>query len=446
MHDTDSISRLSNEILLKIFEDDLTTTATLASCATCCKRWSALATSVLYRHVALTGTRKLSRWIAAAPESPPLSSATESLTIYVTKDWDEDGPDSDANAMEQVRQDLDRLPARLRQMARLRSFSIFTPEGRTPASWAPSSSVEKILQAIPANCSSLEVFIDGRLQPADDSSEQQETSHLCISIRQLLPQLQYLRLALPCLCPESFGSVSAQTSAGPSDFVPADAPELRECIIRLASPFGGGDVKRFDGPCNPGVSISGVEAFVKCLLTMVDARKMPLIEKLWVCDALPKIDIHANTSYGAFVRRDVLTKKSHTFPWNRLPPHPVTNNYFLVRMPGEEGGEDLLATKQGAEFLVERCGWMTAGNGSRLPASLMHKYRLPRQESVVQTREEWSASCRKTTQLWKNETTTGMRLLEGETGDLLEDRPAELQVPEGWRWDEFDLGFLEKDT
>ncbi|KAI0552395.1 hypothetical protein F4679DRAFT_535458 [Xylaria curta] len=439
-NDTDLTSRLSNEVLLKILEDDLTT-ATLASCALCCKRWSALATSLLYKHVALTGTRKLSRWIATAPES--LDSTIESLTIYVTKDWDEDTLDSDANAIEQVRQDMNQLPARLRQMAKLRSFSIFTPEGRTPRSWALNSSMEKILQAIPANCSSLELFID---ESVPDESE--EKSHLCISIRQLLPQLQYLRLALPCLCPESFGCVKpTQSSTDPLDFSPADAPELRECIIRLASPFAGGDVRRFDGPCNPDLSIYGVEAFVECLLTIVDAGKAPLIQKLWVCDALPKIDIHAHTSYGAFVRRDILTKKSHTFPWNRLPPHPVTENYFLVRMPGEEGGQDLLTTQQGAAlFLVERDAWMTAGNGSRLPASLMQKYRLPRQESVVQTREEWLASCKKRTQLWRNETMTDMRLLEGQTGELLEYRPAELLVPEGWRWEEYGMGFLEKDT
>ncbi|KAI0857917.1 hypothetical protein F4860DRAFT_333446 [Xylaria cubensis] len=432
-------SRLANEVLLNIFEDDLTT-ATLASCAICCKRWSALATSILYKHIALTGTQKLSRWIATAPGS--LDSTIESLTIYVTKDWNEDGSDSDANAMEQVRQDLNQLPARLRQMTKLRSFSIFTPTGRIPSSWIPNSLTEKILQAIPANCSSLEIFIDERLP---DSSEQ-EKSHLCVSIRQLLPQLQYLRLALPCLCPESFGCVPAQSSAGPPDFFPADAPKLRECIIRLATPFGGGDVRRFDGPCNFGVSVFGVEAFVKCLLAMVDVGKVPLIEKLWVCDALPKIDIHENTSYGAFIRRDVLTRKSHTFPWNRLIPHPITKNHFLIRMPGEEGGKDLLTTQQGAAFLVERYGWMTARNGSRLPANLMYKYRLPRQESFIQTREEWSASSQNMTQLWRNETTTGMRLLEGETGDLLEDRPAEFQIPEGWRWDSYGLGFMEKAT
>ncbi|KAI0869625.1 hypothetical protein GGS24DRAFT_478238 [Hypoxylon argillaceum] len=73
---------------------------------------------------------------------------------------------------------------------------------------------------------------------------------------------------------------------------------------------------------------------------------------------------------------------------------------------------------------------------------LMANYQLPRQSCIVQTRAEWSANNKHSTQLWVNENKTGVRLLDGEMVALLEDRPAVFRIPEGWRQDQ--LGFLER--
>jgi hypothetical protein len=42
--------------------------------------------------------------------------------------------------------------------------------------------------------------------------------------------------------------------------------------------------------------------------------------------------------------------------------------------------------------------------------------------------------------LWVNERDTGMRLLDAETGSLMEDRPANFRIPEGWRRDPSGMG------
>ncbi|KAI0540487.1 hypothetical protein GGR58DRAFT_499064 [Xylaria digitata] len=372
---SDWISQLSNELLLQIFEYDLTT-ATLVRCMLCCKRWKELVISVLYKHVTLISTEKLSRWIAATP--PSLDSTIKSLTL---------------------RLDLDKLAVRLQRMVTLRSVSISTstPENLAYGLWIPDLSVAKILQNIPKTCSNLE--------------------------------LAALRLALPCICSESFGSFLSQSSTSTPEFGLMQAPKLQNCIIRLASACGGGDVERFDGTCNHDVSLSGVKAFVECLLFLTASGQAPLLQKLWVCDALPRGN-DSRVSYEAFVRRDILAKKSHTFPWNVIASSHKAKNGLFIRMPAEEGGQDL----------VEGHAWITATNGARLPATVMAKYRLPRQHCITQTRAEWSASSKISTMLWVNERVTGMRLLDAETGGLLENRPANFRKPEGWRRDPSGLG------
>ena len=102
----------------------------------------------------------------------------------------------------------------------------------------------------------------------------------------------------------------------------------------------------------------------------------------------------------------------------------------------------MLTTRDNASCLVERHAWQTAVNGTRLPAALMTRFELCEQDFPEQTRAQWSASSRISSALWKNENDTGMRLLDGEVGDLLEDRPAVLRIPEGWQ--RGFMGFLKK--
>ncbi|KAF2967639.1 hypothetical protein GQX73_g5939 [Xylaria multiplex] len=429
---SDWISQLSTELLLQIFEYDLTT-ATLVGCVLCCKRWKELAISVLYKHVTLTSTEKLSSWIAAAP--PSLDSTIKTLTvcpIYVTTDGVFQSPTTTRN---QLRLDLDQLSARLRCMVTLRSLSISASGNRFYEICIPDLLMAKILQNIPETCSSLE--LDVKHRPLDASPGEQNT-HLCVSIRRLVPQLQTLRLALPCICPESFGTFLSQSSKITPEFTPVQAPKLQDCIIRLASARGGGRIWTFDGSRCPDVSLSSVKAFVECLLALTAPGQAPLLQKLWVYDALPAGD--PILSYAAYVRRDILANKSRTLPFTNIFTRPYRGgDGLLIRMPAEEGGQDLFTTPQGAAELVEGHGWTTATNGARLPATLMAKYRLPRRHCITQTKAEWAADNQISMILWEYEKVTGTRLLDAETGGLLEDRPANFRIPEGWELNGLDL-------
>ncbi|KAI1429863.1 hypothetical protein F5Y12DRAFT_342091 [Xylaria sp. FL1777] len=428
---SDWISQLPTELLLKIFKYDLTS-ATLLGCMLCCKRWERLVTSVLYKHVALISMQKLSRWIAAGPSSS--DAAIETLTIRLANRCTEYGESVYAATMNQLRLDLDQLPTRLQQMVKLQSLSIAAPDYYEfgQGDWTPFLSMAKILDNVPESCSSLELVIKHSSRLTRYAFPGKRETHVCVSIRRLIPQLRALRLALPCLCPESFGRVLNRSSTGTPQFAAVGAPKLQECIIRLATSVGfGGIIERFDGPCNSDVSLFGVKAFAECLLALTASGQAPLLQKLWIRDALSKGD--NPMSYESFVRRDILTNKSYTFPWKVVCLPHKAKNFILVRMPAEEGDQDLFTTVQGVKDIVEGYAWVTATNGTRLPATVLAKYQLPRHDCLPQTRAEWSASSKISTVLWENERKTGTRLIHAETGELLEDRPAHFRIPVGWR-------------
>ncbi|KAK2074976.1 hypothetical protein P8C59_009142 [Phyllachora maydis] len=414
------ISRLSDKLLLSIFQEHLAT-ATVLACARSCRRWHALATTVLYRHLTLTNSDKLTSWAAAAPSS--LDPMVESLTVGITVVRTAAGPQDPDTTMTQLRQNLERLAARVRGMSKLASLSVTTPKKLTRGLWVPHQDMTKVLDSVPSTCSSLELVI--RNGPHQASAEEAEC-HLCVAIRRLMPQLQFVRLALPSVCPESFGQVSTDLPA----FGAIELPKLEEGIFILASPRMGNSVERFDVPCTANTSLAGMAAMVESLASLVEAGKARAIKKLWVYDCLASPD-GEGFSYGAFVRRDILAKKSLTFPWTDIAPLKRADSFF-IRLPAEEGGEDMITTRDNAAFLVERHAWKEAWNGARLSAALMTEYGLVEHDCPVRTRERWFADSGISTALWKDEKDTGVRLLDGESGDLLEDRPAGFRIPEGW--------------
>ncbi|KAI1746610.1 hypothetical protein F4782DRAFT_523902 [Xylaria castorea] len=138
--------------------------------------------------------------------------------------------------------------------------------------WIPNLSIAKIIQDTPETCSSLEFVVR---QPPLETYPPGERSHLCVFIRRFVPQLQTLRLILPRVCPESFGTVLSQSATSTPQFTPVGAPKLQDCVVRLASPTRPKKAQRFDGLCNPDVFLSGAEHFAECLLALIASEQAP---------------------------------------------------------------------------------------------------------------------------------------------------------------------------
>ncbi|KAI1326705.1 hypothetical protein F5Y16DRAFT_374403 [Xylariaceae sp. FL0255] len=427
----DFTSRLPNELLLSILEYGLSQ-ATLAASALCCNRWNVLASSVLYKHIALRDTREFFNWVNTAPTALDLNIETLTISISTVIPLPEHTSIDPEAQITQLRWHLDQLAARIRQMTKLRSFSITTPPPHKlhPRVRIPDSSIASCLDNISDSCSSLELEI--RNGPASAVHKDPDT-HLCVSIRRLIPQLQFLRLDLPSLCPGCFKS---QSPINPRVFVPIEAPGLRECIIVLAYPHGWASVEKVNikERCKTlsADRSTAKRAVVASLLDLTCSGKAPLMKRLWAYDALPSPgpDLY---SYGVYVRRDIIAQRSHTFPWRSVGT-AFKGIAFFIRMPEETGGQDVLTDRDNAAHVIEENTWVTTVNGVRLPAALVETYQLEKKDYRVQTRADWAASTDITTELWLNEASTGVRLLNGETGHLLEDRQAEFRIPPGWRW------------
>ncbi|OTA96026.1 hypothetical protein M434DRAFT_28321 [Hypoxylon sp. CO27-5] len=428
------IHALSNEILLSIFELDFPQSAIL-HCMLCCRRWWSLASSVLYKHVALT-LEVLSRWSQCPSDSN--DAMIETFTLRINPVGSGPGSIETADAMRQLRIDLNKLPSRLAKMVNLQSFSLFAPTSLPSGIWVPESMIASIIDSLPWTCVCLEINV--RDTHDRSSAHNSEQAHLCDSIRPVLHRLRFLRLNLPAICPKAFGNNfdPAQPSDVSTSFKPIQAPILEQCIIKVAEPRPSQLINR-SKVCNyPDANVIAVLA--KHLEVFKSPTSAPKLQKLWILDVLPLADPYA--SYQSLVRRDVIANKSQALPYKDIAGPRLRKEGVLIRMPMEEGGQDLLSTVDGVKGLAEGHSWIEASNGTRIPASdISKKAHLAFVRPVLRTAEEWSAMTNVTCLLWSGEKRTGMRLLDAVEGGLTEDCIPTIRVPDGWRFNE--VGILE---
>jgi hypothetical protein len=427
------ISQLPTELLLRIYQCDLPA-ATLAQCVASCKQWEAVASLILYKHVVLD-IQSLSRWTESCPVA--YDATIETLTLRITDIQGTIRQPRD-ETMRRFGHDLDQLSNRVRHMVKLQSFSIHAPERLPRGIWVPEPSLAAVLDNIPGICTNLEIDIS---DTRDFDHPSKKEAHLCSSIRRLLPQLQFLRLSLPSICPEAFGTGFNAATLDTEAFEPAQAPGLQQFTTKL---FGASAIIKRSHICEMK-NAPVVKTMVEHLQTFASrVREAGTLQKLWAIDALPqKLSF---TSYAAFVRRDILGNQSQSLPMKNIAPGRKPNDGFLIRMPEEDGRKDLLSTLEGVQVLAERDTWVTAINGTRLPDRVMvDKFGLTQTRLTVRDTEEWRAISNISTMLWAEESTTGLRLLEAETGDLMEDRASFIRVPKGWRRDMSGIGLLREE-
>jgi hypothetical protein len=159
--------------------------------------------------------------------------------------------------------------------------------------------------------------------------------------------------------------------------------------------------KKLDIACKSEVRVAGIEAFAECLQALVHSDG-----HLYSRNRGSLMPYHrgVNGRHSApLVRRDVLANKSRTLPWKNIASNGKFKSGFVIRMPVDEGGEDLLTTMQNVWELVEGHSSITASNGTRLPAFVTGEYRLAQRNRTVQTKEESLANSRISTHLWADE-------------------------------------------
>ncbi|KAI1439472.1 hypothetical protein F5Y02DRAFT_405679 [Annulohypoxylon stygium] len=423
-HERSPISTLSNELLLSIFESELPP-STLLNCMLCCKRWSSLSSSALYKHLVLN-IRPLLRFIRSSSKSR--DALVETLTLRINPGRYE-RPDD----VLQMESDLFELASRVKDMTNLQVFSFFMGVKNTSAggTWITNPvSIAAILDSLPQSCAALELDFRYTRRPFDYGSL--EDMHLCPSIRKIIPRIRFLRLNLPCICPEAFGSGFDPSTPldPPNGFKPVEAPHLEECLVKVADPrytliFDYSWVCRYQGESGDII----IPIMAKHLQIFKNTSHAPKLKKLWIMDGSPRST--SDVVYEAIIRRDVLAGKSQFLPGRNIGLHKYNKEGIFIRMPEEEGGQDIVSTIQGVVSLAEQHAWVESIYGTRAPAAEVSRKHLTLVKYVMRTPDEWFTMTNIMCTLWQQEKQTGIRLLDVVERGLTETSTLSLRTPDG---------------
>ncbi|KAI9684274.1 MAG: hypothetical protein M1822_005747 [Bathelium mastoideum] len=424
MSNPTSIDSLPTELLVKVFAELQTSTFDLLNCMQCNKTWHELAQATLYRYIVLTSTN-LSKFIEQCPASVNTDGRITILTLRLdnvacSADEDEDVDTATCEgspAALNLYLALKSLGPRLANMDKLKALSVYRPSNRLPdywhGSWISYSVLQSLVQNLPPTCISLELDVN--------TSKREKDVDLCSSIGKILPQLEYLRLRLPALCPKIWGRLSradTKSSTALKGFPPDTAPHLKQCIVNttLFDPKGPTTTSCYMPSDTMLWQQPSWLSLTEHIKVVVDREKVPVMEKLWIYSSVrqPTGD---RTLYSTCVRHDVLSNQSLSIPVHDFAAS--IKDAWFVRLPGEVN-TDFVTPLVGVNAVVEEYSWQQASTGVRLPAPLMTESGL---ESLprASTKEQWRKRDRSACILWRNESIAERRLLNVEKGELMEE-------------------------
>ncbi|KAL9075831.1 MAG: hypothetical protein Q9157_003866 [Trypethelium eluteriae] len=354
-----TINSLPPELLSKIFAELRTSAFDLLNCMQCKKTWHALAQATLYRYTVLTSTS-----VVKFTEQCPTSINTDGRITSLTLRLDDvaHGADEDVDAAirkgnraaQDVWRALEKLGPRLAKMTKLKTVSVYRPSNwRTaPANgfWIPYSALDSLVQNLPLTCISLGLDVN--------TSKSEPNVDLCSSIRRTLPQLEYLRLRLPTLCPKIWGRPLCTHDASSTvlkDFPAVAAPHLKQCIINttLFRPKGSKTISCHMPPDTVAWQQPSWVSLTEYIKALVNDEKAPVIEKLWIYSSVPQVT-GDRTSYPTYVRHDVLSNRSFSIPVHDMGT--LVKDASFVRLPGEVD-TDFVSPVAEINAVVEDFSW-----------------------------------------------------------------------------------------
>jgi hypothetical protein len=319
---------------------------------------------------------------------------------------------------------LEKLRLSIHRMIRLESFSFSIVRGNAwRGFWIPRPLVAKLVSQLPPTCINLELDMNN-FDATDKASDYAGNSeHLCESICQLLPQLQYLRLRVASLCPSICRNGTTQ------------APNLLQLIIRMdigstvdqtkvCGTYEETALREYSPPI-PSASSD----ISKCLRLLWENQHLPKIKTIYVIE-IQRTDFEYDpTTYEAYIRRNISANNSQSLPRRKIG---IGMEDFLIRTEIQ----DYVSAPKDHVSYVEDDGWVESTNGVRLPFPMMESRNYIRRPVLVRDREAYEAphdGKKRTCQLWHNEDAVGHRVLfieqkDGVTGLV----PTRSNTPEGW--------------
>lgn len=433
-----SMDTLPNELFWKILILIRNTShlglSALTSLLLVCKRWHDVVLDLLYHDIRLTNSN-LDSFIQnfARSNGPQVKSLT--ILIYSTfapgsglaerppstVEEAEDAKGEGSAETQRLWLRLQLLLEKIKEMTNLSMFSfVVAPDSLRDGFWIPSQIVGAMIDSLPASCQSLEVDTKGRDYPRPKSA------HLCNAIRNLLPQLKYVRLHLRAMCQALFGTGPAPGPHRPFknkfEYTSVDAPNLQVLLVNCLAGHLYRSQARICGPVQdyPFFSSPGSHGaqfvLARCMRAIVEHGKCPANARLSVFGAQPGND-HDKSVYPAFNRRDIVENVTYTQPFLHIDPSLDAS--YLIRTFGDE---DILSTAGVIQDLAEGRTWQETTNGFRFPSDFLERQSGEMGYIIKQLpfldAKAWKAKFpRNTCLLWMNEQKTRRRLLEAQKHD-----------------------------
>lgn len=423
------ITKLPRDILLHVFEClNQDYDATLVPSILCCKQWRPLAETVLYGDVFLN-TRRLTKLLDTfAYTSRQIRSLTLVMEAVRVNPYDY------TLAIEEITTRLNvlqRLSTHIEKMG-LISLSISID---LPYPYTPSRELASIISHLPNSCICLDIDGNRNGLIARVDASRLPSSHLCDSIRAVLPRLRHFRVRYPQVCSALFG-----TELDNRAFEAVRAPNLRSCLINLSlrEPRAPTSAHVLAAPCNAApLPINGVTPqyplpFPPLIPRLREFARLnsATLERLWIIDIQPRNPEMPNY-WGAWVRRDFLLDSSMPIPMDSI--RAFVQDSYLARVPAKSGGTvDWISTPERLEALAEDGFWSQTTNGTRLATPMLREYDCVPMPS---TKEECLKKENFTCTLWQNEQATGEKLFPEAPGPLVKEWDIKERVPAGWRRD-----------
>ncbi|KAF3051002.1 hypothetical protein E8E11_002683 [Didymella keratinophila] len=409
---TASFSCLPHDILIETFTQlkrisDITQAIT--SCSLVNHRWHEAATPLLYGNIALTHNN-----LARFCEHPHVKNIAAHIHSIAVED------------LEQVSLLVPLLP----RFCNLRSFSFWL--GKGSHNIIPQSILVKLVEALPSSCVNLELDTSG-----DDVRAEGDASHLCDSLRRVLPRMQHVRLRIRSC--EAF--IADPLTPDQTIHLPHLKSFIYSCM-RSGRPLPTcrNTQKSPITHRHPSLLWSSITASLSTLISTPNT--IPADAQVLAFMTTDRNDIDLSL-WPAHIRADIRSHTSLALPHRAVWMESTIRGSHVLRLP--EGAE-VMGTPAELEAVAEGQLWREVRGGARLPAAALSDARAGRASFAVgcvekpmaylKSSELWrEENPRKKIRTWINEESLGMRLVGAEIRSGEEFLSLEMVeiTPAGWR-------------
>lgn len=427
---TVSINQLPLEVLVTIFDHvkhplmvscfkQAKPDPTIFSCLLSCKKWHDIALLIIYHDISLHNDN-LTSFIRCFFR-PTTLTQVRSLTVSANL-WDVFSPresfsqpeiQEQASAMAaSLVSATNELPRILAQMMNLGTFSLSMILQREDM--VCKDAIASVLSVVPESCVNLELNLRYKLKGA-------ESVHSCETIRNLLPRLNHLRLDMPTICPDIFAPSLAADS-------PTSKTPIYKSLQTLIINGDRGQIKICEKEGK--LRQNAVPTLVKSLRTLFQHGGFPHAKRIWVLERHDGNDMN-RAAFDAWNRRDIINNKTWKLPWTNLVGRFHSYDILFTRTPE---GDHITFTPMAHAQIGEAQTWKETITGSRLPDAEIQRKKNAVKSAAASLAEYRQIRPKGSCDLWTGEKATGVRLVEAEEREGLDDTSPIIELtPPGWK-------------